>query len=169
MAEYDMFQNLYTPEEVARMKAQLEQSYQNAALQNQNLNTAASMTKNLSPMANLGIMLGTLGGKWAANQYNNLQQIQHEKNIARTNWQNAKENGLYNGLMNLPDYQFNPYSPYGRNPFNSQSNSQPSNPAPSTALNPPPTFFANETPYYDWRNQNYLSHTVTRPPYLSIR
>ena len=172
-----MFQNMYTPEEVARMKAQLEQNYQNGALQNQNLNTAASMAKNLNLAANLGILLGTLGGKWAANQYNNLQQIQNEKNIARTNWQNLKENGLYSGLMNLPDYQFSPYSPYTKNPFNPQS----SNTAPSTALNPPSTnfvpnnaapstaLFANETPYFDWRNQNYLTHQVTRPQYLSIR
>ena len=38
-----MYQSMYTPEEIARMKAQLEQSYQNAALQNQNINTAANM------------------------------------------------------------------------------------------------------------------------------
>ena len=169
MAQYDMFQNMYTPEEVARLKAQLEQSYQNASLQNQNLNTAANMAKNLSPAANLGILLGTLGGKWAANQYNKLQQIQHEKNIARTNWQDVKENGLYSGLMNLPDYQFNPYSQYGINPFNPQTNPQVQNPAPSTALNPPSTFFANNTPDWDWCNQNYLTHQTTRPPYFSIR
>ena len=64
MAQYELFQNMYTPEEVARMKAQLEQNYQNGALQNQNLNTAASMAKNLNSAANLGMLAGTLVGKW---------------------------------------------------------------------------------------------------------
>ena len=67
-----MYRSMYTPDEIAQMKAQLEQMYQNAAVQNQNLNTAANMTKNLSPMANLGILLGTLGGKWAAQRLNNV-------------------------------------------------------------------------------------------------
>lgn len=173
MAQYDMFQNMYTPEEVARMKAQLEQSYQNAAVQNQNLNTAASMTKNLSPMANLGILLGTLAGKWGAQRLNDIydKEIYNQKkaNNENTNWQNVRENGLYSGLMNLPDYQFNPYSPYARNPFNPQTNPQVQNPVPSTALNPPSTFFSNNTPDWDWRNQNYLTHQTTRPSYLSIR
>lgn len=181
----DMFQNLYTPEEVARMKAQLEQSYQNAALQNQNLNTAASMAKNLNPMANLGILLGTVAGKWGAQRLNDIfdKQIWNTRPVGSADpadWTNPLEGkyqpkyhgaGLPEGGVyanQLPQYFPNSQF-YARPQYNSSQNQTVQNPAPSTALNPPSTFFANNTPYYDWRNQNYLTHTTTRPPYLSIR
>ena len=62
----------YTPAELAAMKAQMEQQYaDNVALNNQ-LSTVSNMTKNVSPLGNLGIMLGTLGGKWAAQRYNDV-------------------------------------------------------------------------------------------------
>ena len=160
-----MFQNLYTPEEVARMKAQLEQSYQNAALQNQNLNTAASMTKNLSPMANLGIMLGTLAGKWGAQRLNDIYDVKIDKGA---NLENLFRNGLPASMRNLGRAIYNAPTNMDSAPALTPENTN-FNVAPSTALNPPPTFFANNTPYFDWRNQPYLTHTTTRPPYLSIR
>ena len=190
-----MFQNMYTPEEVARMKAQLEQNYQNGALQNQNLNTAASMAKNLNPMANLGMLAGTLVGKWGAQRLNDIfdkevwrNRIQGSANPE--NWSNPLEGKYqpkYHGA-GLPEGgvyanqipQYFPDSRFYTTP--NQFKYNPSlNPAPSTALNPPTTnfvpnnaapstaLFTNNTPYFDWRNQNYLTHQVTRPQYLSIR
>lgn len=172
-----MYQSIYTPEEIARMKAQLEQSYQNAALQNQNINTATNMTKSLSPMANLGILLGTLGGKWGAQRLNDIWDARIDKGASL---EKSFTNGLPASLRNLgrniyttptsidvapaltqQNTNYNPVPSTALNP--TQTNLMPNNAAPSTAL------FINDSPYFDWRNQNYLTHKVTRPPYFSIR
>lgn len=71
---FDMLRS-YTPQELTQIQQILAQRYQNAALQNQNMNTVASMTKNLSPAANLGIALGTLGGRLMAQNWNNRNDL----------------------------------------------------------------------------------------------
>ena len=172
-----MYRSMYTPDEIAQMKAQLEQMYQNAAVQNQNLNTAANMTKNLSPMANLGILLGTLGGKWAAQRLNNVYDAKIDKGV---NLEGLFRNNVPTSLGNLAiDIQKTP-THINSSPTLTPQNTKLST-TPSTALNPPKTnvipnntapstaLFADDTPYFDWRNQNYLTHQVTRPPYFSIR
>ena len=107
MAEtYDMLRS-YTPQEINQLQQILSQRYQEGALQNQNMNTVANMTKNLSPAANLGIALGTLGGNWLADRYNNLQRIQAEKD-------NRYSNFLSEGITALPEilpnYSFYPHT-----------------------------------------------------------
>lgn len=121
---FDMLRS-YTPQELNQIQQILAQRYQNAALQNQNMNTVASMTKNLSPAANLGIALGTLGGKWAAQRYNDI----FDKNIYNQRKLNERLNdvsatfkygpkfygaGLPNGgvyAIELPAYGFKGWRP----------------------------------------------------------
>ena len=57
-----MANNYPTLDELLQMKSQIENSQRDAMIQNQNMNTVANMTQNLTPMGNLGIALGTLGG-----------------------------------------------------------------------------------------------------------
>ena len=79
-----MANNYPTLDELLQMKAQIENSQRDAMIQNQNMNTVANMTQNLSPMGNLGIALGTLGGNMAARYFNN----QFEKDLKNTIEQN---------------------------------------------------------------------------------
>ena len=83
MAEIFEMLRAYTPQEINQLQQILSQRYQEGALQNQTMNTVANMTKNLSPAANLGIALGTLGGRWAAQRFNDLQamKIRNEQKI----------------------------------------------------------------------------------------
>ena len=71
---YDFFSKIQTPEEIAQFRAATERQLSDANILNNRLSTTTNMTKNLSPMANLGIMLGTLGGMWGANRYNDILQ-----------------------------------------------------------------------------------------------
>lgn len=72
-----MANNYPTLDELLQMKAQIENSQRDAMIQNQNMNTVANMTQNLSPMGNLGIAFGTIGGNLAARYFNN----QYEKDL----------------------------------------------------------------------------------------
>jgi len=79
-----MANNYPTLDELLQMKAQIENSQRDAMIQNQNMNTVANMTQNVSPMGNLGIALGTIGGNLAARYFNN----QWEKDLKNTIEQN---------------------------------------------------------------------------------
>ena len=91
---FDMLRS-YTPQELNQIQQILAQRYQEGVLQNQNMNTVASMTKNLSPAANLGILLGTLGGKWAAQRYNDV----FDKSV----YNQRKRNENINKFLNWSD------------------------------------------------------------------
>ena len=79
-----MTNNYPTLDELLQMKSQIENSQRDAMIQNQNMNTVANMTQNVSPMGNLGIALGTIGGNLAARYFNN----QWEKDLKNTIEQN---------------------------------------------------------------------------------
>ena len=170
-----------TPAELAAMKAQMEQQYaDNVALNNQ-LSTVSNMTKNVSPLGNLGIMLGTLGGKWAAQRYND---VNFKNNLKIFDQIGRRIPGLTLEESMFANKVLNQGSPTFENSLPTTNN-----PAPSTALfaennnwqkayglkaqeNPFEKYSSsnttNTTPSWDWRNQNYFSN-VTRPPYFSIQ
>ena len=89
---YDFFDTIKTPEEIAQFRAATERQLSDANILNNRLSTTANMTKNLNPMANLGIMLGTLGGMWGAQRLNDI-------------WQ-KKASGLNASPTPSPNYQF---------------------------------------------------------------
>lgn len=157
---------LYTPSELAQMKAQLEQMYTNNNMQNQNFNTVASMTKNVSPLGNLGILLGTLGGKWAAQRYNDNQFENFLKAYDRYNLnQELEKNNIFDKAANwVGNNQLNQNLPTFAETKNQFVNNFPT---PSNQYNfskPDLSLFGND---FDWRNQNYFSN-VKRPSYLSV-
>lgn len=96
-----MENNYPTLDELLRMKAQIEDSQKNAMIQNQNLNTVADITKNLSPWGSLGIALGTLGGNMAARYFNN----QYEKDLKNTIEQQEAINKANQGFHDLREHQ----------------------------------------------------------------
>ena len=92
MDEY--FYQVLTPAEITQLRAETERRLGDANILNNRLTTTANMAKNLSPMANLGIMLGTLGGMWGANQYNNhfQKQVDDADKAFRENTRKVFEN-----------------------------------------------------------------------------
>lgn len=81
-----------TPAELADLQNSLRERYINGINRAHDFNSISNMTKNISPLGNLGIMLGTLGGKWAAQRYNDV----FDKNV----YKQRKINGLIDNFTN---------------------------------------------------------------------
>ena len=162
-----MANNYPTLEELLQMKAQIENSQRDAAIQNQAMNTVANMTQNLSPMGNLGIALGTIGGNLAARYFNDQysKELLNHKNYQ--DFINAVNKMSLRGTIN-------PFSPSDQSAAVLKTPPNPNllatensvtttltNTAPSTSL------LMNDVSSYDWRNQRYLSNNQPyfRPTY----
>ena len=176
----------YTPQEINQLQQILSQRYQEGALQNQTMNTVANMTKNLSPAANLGIALGTLGGKWAAQRYNDLVDKEIWENRRRgerikefLNWANPTGNygpkyygtglpteGAY--ISQLPYYLPNNKFYVNGDELNfgakwQRPDTTPTDTTPANNVNPT-NITSNSTSVltggkqpFDWRNQRYFN------------
>ena len=162
MAEY------YTPADLARFKAQMEQNYYRNNMLNNDLSTISNMTKNISPLGNLGIMLGTLGGKWAAQRYNDNQFENFLKAYDRYKLnQKLVNNNIFDksaNWINQTQTQNLPTFADAKNQFTNNSST------PSNVLfhnQNKENFSAPDVSLFDWRNQNYFSN-VKRPSFLSI-